>query len=175
MGDVPAGPVVRMLRSHCWGCQGHSLVRELRSHRLNSQKQLLKMDWSPFMPRKHHVNVSHVVSTFHAEYVCKYVSHSLLLTCSVSATENLCLAPAHHLPPRSLPHHHSCNFNIPLGGAFVTLASEPLFSAIFLFCCSSAGHCHPHTRGRASFPNLHLWPPVVTVLLHLLTSSRMLL
>lgn len=144
------------------GARGHSLVRELRSHRLNSQKKQpqdgLVTIYAPKASRERESRVS----TFHAEYVCKYVSHSLL-TCSVSATENLCLAPAHHLPPRFSSHHHSCNFNIPSGGALVTLASEPLFSAIFLFCCSSAGHCHPHTRGRASFPNLHLWPPVVTV------------
>ena len=45
------------------GAGGHSLVRELRSRRPNSQKKnKLKMDWSPsvhLMPPKHHVNVSH--------------------------------------------------------------------------------------------------------------------
>ena len=68
------------------GAGGHSLVRELRSRRLNSKKKTknkLKMDWSPsihFMPPKPHVNVSSQVSTFHADYACKYVSHILLFS-----------------------------------------------------------------------------------------------
>ena len=41
------------------------------------------------------------------------------------------------------------------------LWAPQVFSAIFLFC--SASHCLHHTHGRASFPNLHLEPPVVTV------------
>ena len=57
------------------GAGGHSLIRELRSRRLNSQKKKKKitMDWSPFMPPKHHVNVSHESLPFTLITRVKYV------------------------------------------------------------------------------------------------------
>lgn len=56
------------------GAGGHSLIRELRSRRSNSQKKKkITMDWSPFMPPKHHVNVSHESLPFTLITRVKYV------------------------------------------------------------------------------------------------------
>lgn len=66
------------------GAGGHSLVRELRSRRPNSQKKKQTQDGlvtiRPSYAPKASCERESRVSTFHADYACKYVSHILLFS-----------------------------------------------------------------------------------------------
>ena len=84
MGDVPAGPVVRMLRSHCWGQgslpgQGAKISQAEQPKKKKQQQQpqdgLVTID-APKASRERESRVS----TFHADHACKHESHSLLFS-----------------------------------------------------------------------------------------------
>lgn len=73
MGHLPACPVVRMPRFHCWGWRSLPNQGAKISRAEQPKKKKITMDWSPFMPPKHHVNVSHESLPFTLMTHVKYV------------------------------------------------------------------------------------------------------
>lgn len=84
MGDVPTGPVVRTLQPHCWGwgslpSQG-AKISQAKQPKKKKQTQDGLVTIRPSYAPKASCERESRVSTFHADYACKYVSHILLFS-----------------------------------------------------------------------------------------------